>query len=124
MRYFASKYTVRTPTISAEVLAILNRYAWPGNVRELRNLCECLSVLRMRKTIEVKDLPPGHLAAPKKTETAYPFHLPESGVVWGEVEAGLIQQALAKTKRKYKESSELLGISRDTLYYRMTKYGL
>ena len=124
MRYFANKYAVKTPVISKEVLGILKRHPWPGNVRELRNFCEYLIILRIREIIEVKDIPSGHLEIINETGFVYCFKLPESGIVWPELEANLIQQAMAKTNGKVKEASQLLGISKDTLFYRIKKYGV
>jgi len=124
LSYFANKYAVRTPVLSKDLLEILKRHPWPGNIRELRNLCECLCILRIRKIIEKKDIPRGHLEIINEPCFSGHFRLPESGLVWHELEADLIQQALAKADGKYQEASQLLGISRDVLYYRIKKYGL
>lgn len=123
--YFAKKHQVRTPSVNQEVLAVLQQYAWPGNIRELCNLCENLSIQRLRRPITLTDLPKIY------TENqSYPlgfsqyFELPPAGIDWGELEASLIQQAMEKSSGKYKEASQLLGISRDALYYRIKKYNL
>jgi transcriptional regulator with PAS, ATPase and Fis domain len=124
MSYFANKYAVRTPVLGKEVLEKLKRHPWPGNIRELRNLCECLIILRISRIIEVKDLPAGHLENHNKAGFFNNFELPESGMVWHELEVDLIKQALTKANGNCKEASQLLGLSRDTLYYRIKKYGL
>jgi DNA-binding NtrC family response regulator len=41
-----------------------------------------------------------------------------------DLEADLIHQALTRTNGNRSQSARLLGISRDTLLYRMQKYGL
>ncbi|MGZ5008309.1 MAG: sigma-54 interaction domain-containing protein [Methylobacter sp.] len=122
--YFANKYSVRTPSINIEALEALQRYHWPGNVRELRNLCEKLTVLRLRRTIGLNDLPREYLEIQNKAGTASLFDLPSAGVNWPELEVSLIRQAMEKTNGKYREASLLLGMSRDTLYYRTKKHGL
>ena len=124
MRYFAGKYTVRTPVLSKEVVKLLSRHPWPGNVRELRNFCECLCILRIKSPIEVTSIPDGHLKICNESVVIYGFELPESGIVWSELEADLIQQALTIANGKIKEASKLLGISADTFSYRLKKYGL
>ena len=105
-------------------MSILKRHPWPGNIRELSNFCEYLCILKIRKIIEVKDIPSGHLEVFNDSGVVYCFKLPESGIVWHELEADLIQQALATANGKLKEASRLLGITRDALSYRIKKYGL
>ena len=124
LSYFAKKYATRTPSISNEVLEALHRYPWPGNIRELRNLCENLTVLRIRRIIELNDLPREYLVIKNRTGLASLFELPKVGVDWPELEVSLMRQAMAKTNGKYQEASLLLGMSRDALYYRTKKHGL
>jgi transcriptional regulator with PAS, ATPase and Fis domain len=124
LSYFAKKYAIRTPSISDEALEALQHYPWPGNIRELRNLCENLSILRLRGTIVLNDLPREYLKIKNKTGLASFFELPKDGVNWPELEDSLIRQAMVKTNGKYQEASLLLGMSRDTLYYRTKKRGL
>ena len=115
MSYFADKYAVRTPVLSKEVVSILKRHPWPGNIRELSNFCESLCILKIRKIIEVKDIPSGHLEVFDDSGVVYCFKLPEYGIVWHELEADLIQQALTAADGKLQEASRLLGITRDAL---------
>jgi transcriptional regulator with PAS, ATPase and Fis domain len=51
------------------------------------------------------------------------FTLPSSGVNLETLEANLILQALDRTQGNRSKSAKLLGISRDTLLYRMQKHG-
>jgi len=122
--YFANKYAVRTPALSKDLLEILKRHPWPGNIRELRNLCEYLSIMRIKKTIELTDIPRGHLEINNDNDCIDSFKLPESGMVWHEFEADLIKQALTKANGNCKGTSQLLGLSRDAINYRIKKYGL
>ena len=116
--YFAQKYTLRTPVISDHVLEVLQAYPWPGNIRELRNLCENLAVQRLRRIIEVNDLPLGYLQFKRETSAAGYFELPKGGMDWPKLEADLIQQAMVRTNGKCQQASLLLGMSRSALYYR------
>jgi DNA-binding NtrC family response regulator len=50
--------------------------------------------------------------------------LPASGLQLDELESNMINQALERTKGNRSKSARLLGISRDTLLYRMQKHGL
>ncbi|XXT16973.1 sigma 54-interacting transcriptional regulator [Sorangium sp. So ce429] len=46
------------PSISPEVLGVLEAYSWPGNVRELRNVIERAAVLCAGESVLPGDLPP------------------------------------------------------------------
>jgi transcriptional regulator with PAS, ATPase and Fis domain len=48
--------------------------------------------------------------------------LPKEGIRLEQVEIDLIRQALDRTDGNRSRAAKLLGISRDTLLYRMQKY--
>jgi DNA-binding NtrC family response regulator len=52
------------------------------------------------------------------------FKLPETGLQLDALEANMIHQALTRTNGNRSKSARLLGISRDTLLYRIQKHGL
>jgi transcriptional regulator with PAS, ATPase and Fis domain len=52
------------------------------------------------------------------------IQLPEEGINLEQVEIDLIRQALERTGNNRTQAAKLLGISRDTLLYRMQKHGL
>lgn len=49
---------------------------------------------------------------------------PVAGVVLDDVERSLIVQALARSDGNKTEAARLLGVSRDTLRYRLEKYAI
>jgi len=49
---------------------------------------------------------------------------PPGGIVWADLEKGLIEQALAQNGGNQVRAAKLLGLSRDAFRYRMQKYGL
>jgi DNA-binding NtrC family response regulator len=51
------------------------------------------------------------------------FTLPDCGLKLDALEADLIHQALNRTQGNRSQSARLLGLTRDTLLYRMQKYG-
>lgn len=113
---------LETASFSKAALAAMQHYEWPGNVRELRNVCERLSILLPGRVIEPENLPREITAS--KAGKPNPITLPASGLSLEQVEIDLIQQALAQTRGNRSRSARLLGISRDTLLYRMNKYGI
>jgi DNA-binding NtrC family response regulator len=104
-------------------LKTLRAYKWPGNIRELRNLCERLSILLAGRVIEPENLPYEFGNSRNGVEKPN-FTLPTLGVQLDDLEADLIHQALTRTNGNRSKSARLLGISRDTLLYRIQKHGL
>jgi DNA-binding NtrC family response regulator len=121
---FAESYSIAPPKFSKAALKILHAYSWQGNVRELRNLCERLSILLAGRTIEPENLPLEFTRKQTATTKAIEFTLPETGVQLDALEANLIHQALNRTQGNRSKSARLLGLSRDTLIYRMQKHGV
>jgi len=119
----AEQYQVAAPVYSKSALKCLKAYSWPGNVRELRNLCERMSILLSGKTIEVDNLPL-EIKNAQKPLYGQLVSLPDSGVSLEKVEIELIRQALDKTSGNQSKAARLLGLTRDTLLYRIKKYSL
>ena len=125
LNLFAETHSITAPKFSKKALKTLKAYSWPGNIRELRNLCERLSILLAGRIIEPENLPQelnafGSISTASKTRG---FTLPETGLQLDSLEADLIHQALSRTKGNRSQSARLLGLSRDTLLYRMQKHG-
>jgi len=119
-REFAGKNAV--VRYSKEAEHALQVYAWPGNVRELANFCQRMALLNAGKLIQVDDLPRDMLS--DIAATKHVFTLPPSGVDLAKVELDLIEQALEQAAGNRSKAARLLGISRDTLLYRMQKYNM
>jgi two-component system NtrC family response regulator len=108
----------------AEAFALFDRYAWPGNVRELENVVERAVVLSRDDALSLETLPeairsPADVAPPSEG-----LALPVHGVRLADVERSLIEQAVARADGNRTHAARLLGISRNTLLYRMRKHGL
>lgn len=97
-------------------------YAWPGNVRELKNFCQRMALLYPGKALVEDDLPPEML--PQIAASHHAFTLPPTGIDLAKVELDLIEQALDLAAGNRSRAARLLGISRDTLLYRMQKHSL
>ncbi|MCX8049061.1 MAG: sigma-54 dependent transcriptional regulator [Methylohalobius sp.] len=122
MQRAAQDYSLEPASFSKSAMQSLINYDWPGNVRELRNLCERLAILLPGSTIESSNLPQEIFATPTRRLSG--ITLPPTGLSLEQVEIELIRQALARTGGNRTRSARLLGISRDTLLYRMQKYGI
>jgi DNA-binding NtrC family response regulator len=112
------------PTFGADARALLRQYHWPGNVRELRNFCERMTILLGGQEILASNLPREIQATGAAEKGNNTIRLPDSGVSLGDVEQELIRQALIRAAGNKSRAARLLGLSRDTLNYRIRKYAL
>lgn len=118
----ASQYRLPAPRYSLRAMKALGRYSWPGNIRELRNFAERMLVLLPGTTIEPDNLP-HEMLAPQLDEATF-FTLPDQGINLEELEQQMIRQALYKTRGNRSHAARLLGLTRDTLLYRLKKYAI
>ncbi len=108
--------------ISPPAMAALEAYPWPGNGRQLRNVLERIALLEDDGTVQLEQLPPEILGS--STPSGHAFVLPAAGVSLDDLERELICQALERAGGNKTSAARLLGLSRDTLRYRLEKYGL
>jgi DNA-binding NtrC family response regulator len=110
-------------TLTEPALEFLEKYSWPGNVRELRNVLERVLILGATGAIRSEDVPVEiREPLPTRAPGAFLCELPPEGLRMEEVERDLMQQALARTSGNVTRAADLLGLSRDTLRYRLQKY--
>jgi transcriptional regulator with GAF, ATPase, and Fis domain len=100
-------------SISDHAIAKLLSYQWPGNVRQLRNVIDSAIVMAEGNEVRVDDLGIRDYAD-RELETLRIDH-------W---ERKLISEALTRTGDNVPKASDLLGISRATLYRKIDEYGI
>jgi len=129
LNMFNEEYKRNVEGFSSEAIEAMLRYPWPGNVRELKNTIERVVVLEQPEIILPRhlDLGRGHII--KQPSISYPENgssievdIPPQGISLEEVERAFILKALEKTGWNQVKAAKLLGISRQTLRYRMKKY--
>ncbi|MGE3313449.1 MAG: sigma-54-dependent transcriptional regulator [Limisphaerales bacterium] len=104
------------PRLSPEILDLLSRYPWPGNVRELRNAVE-FSALRSEGDLILPGDLPAEIGAARSLPPPGPSQPPVD-------DRTLLAQALQQTGGNRTQTARLLGISRATLYRRLSELGL
>ncbi len=109
--------------LGAEAAARLLAHPWPGNVRELLNAMKRVATLVRRPVIGAADLDflivgPAGAAAATDWLTGT---LPE---VIARIEVELIRRALVASGGNRAQAAERLGIRRQLLYQKLTRYGL
>ena len=98
-------------------------YNWPGNVRQLENTIERIVVLSSGEEVLLEEVPDFLRPGPQKMGAVTPAHSPE-GMSLGAVEKDLIFQALCQSNWNQSRAARYLGITRKTLLYRISKYGI
>lgn len=101
----------------------LRGYRWPGNVRELSNSIERAMIFAQGDTLDAPDLIlSGILQTPAAAESEW--EVPAEGITLEAVERRLILSALKRAGGNKSKAARLLGLSRDTLRYRLEKFDI
>jgi two-component system NtrC family response regulator len=101
---------------SDDAVAAIEAYSWPGNVRELENKIKGAVIMADGKMVTAMDL-----GLQDGEEQAESLNLREVRQV---AESKAIRVALTRSYGNISKASELLGITRPTLYDLLHKYGL
>ena len=104
-----------------QLLDIFMRYPWPGNVRELANVIERAMVVCKGTTIMPEHLPP-HLFETRPVAVGEVAEMPDLSLEAAEREQ--ILRALQASGGKRIEAARRLGLSRRTLYRKLSRYGI
>ncbi len=149
--YFRNKFSdslaVPPKQISKKAQQALMKYPWPGNVRELENNVHTAMVMSKNDTLQPEDFPSLSEDKPKVdvdlavlqddyTETFKKIVDPimpqlisnSPGQIYHFLESALERAVIASCLKQFNgnqvKSSEILGISRNTLRDRISKYNL
>ena len=122
------EYGLPAKELTPEAEALLLVYSWPGNVRELAHVMERAALLHAGTKVNAEHLglPEGGNTAPVAVASGGGVQVDFSagGIVLDEVERQLIVKALQASGWNRSRAAQLLGISKETLRYRMEKYQL
>src|SRR5213079_3024987 len=134
LRLLNAKYGKTVREVSAPARELLLSYPWPGNVRELSHVIERAVLWSRGPTLDVEHLSltsPDHDAAPAhrnpsadRDAAADAPALPPPGVDLAQWEKAMIERAMHEAGGNQTKAAQRLGISRDTLRYRLKKFGL
>jgi DNA-binding NtrC family response regulator len=100
---------------NSEALEELSRYAWPGNIRELQHTVEKAVILSESLTIKPDDL---------MLKVSSINFIDNSLKTLEDMEKLMIEQAIQTHKGNLTVVSQQLGVTRQTLYNKIKKYGL
>jgi two-component system NtrC family response regulator len=114
LRRFATEQRRSNLTLADDAIKAIELHAWPGNVRELLNVIKRASIMADGARVSAEDLglpvPGDHDPAASATEDV------NLRLVRERAERQAIVIALARTAGNIVRASEMLGVSRPTLY--------
>jgi DNA-binding NtrC family response regulator len=117
----AHRYNKANLRLSPAVEQLLMTHRWPGNVRELRNVIEQAVLLARGELIDTDQLNLcAVLGAARSEAPASPLVTEDFRL--DKAERELLLKALDTARWNVTRAAKLLGISRDTLRYRIEKY--
>jgi DNA-binding NtrC family response regulator/predicted ATPase len=126
LQQYTAAHGVPPKRLSARAEAWLTGYAWPGNVREVNHVMERITLLHMGEEVDADTLIQLCLPLTASIANAEVASQPQEQepMSFLPAEAEQIRQALAQTGGNVVRAARLLGVSRDTVRYRMQRYGI
>jgi transcriptional regulator with PAS, ATPase and Fis domain len=130
LEVFNKEFNRNIRSISPEALKMLTRHPWVGNVREIRNVMERAVLFEQSdvlssQNISLQPISPNENASLSiDVDLNQDFQLPEAGISLEELEQYLLKQALERSGGNKTKAAALLGLSRETMKYRLKKFKL
>ncbi len=115
LKKYAAKYEKYGLKINGTAQEKLLRYQWPGNIRELQHTIEKAVILSDSSVLKPDDffLRPVNFA-----------RFNDELLTLAEMEKRMIRQSIGKSGGNVSLAAEQLGITRQTLYNKIKKYGI
>ncbi len=116
LQLHGQRYRKTGLVLGADARQALLQYGWPGNIRELRNVMEQAVLV-----VEGTEVGVRHLRLSGLATQMHEIPINDDDLHLERMERRLIQRALEKTKQNVSAAARLLGVSRDTLRYRLER---
>ena len=112
---YANRYNKGELRFTEEAQQALKEYVWEGNIRELQHTVEKAVIMAENRDVDVEQLrlQPIALSLQKR-----------EGSTLEEMERRMISEAIASSDGNMTTVAQQLGISRQTLYNKIKRYGL
>jgi len=121
LKIYNAEFKKNIGSISDDLKNQLLRHNWPGNVRELKNIIERAVLFEQSDVLTGKSINLWDREG-SRPATIDHIEIDEKGVSLYEIEKSLIAQALEKTNYNQTKAAKLLGLTRETLKYRIKKH--
>lgn len=120
LKQFNRKYKTKILGVSPECINRLESYDWPGNVREIKNVIHRAVVMSSGEVLLPEHLPKRFLSK----AAGPPAVSIQVGSTIADAEKQLIAKTLMWTSNNRQRTAAILGITRRTLYNKISKYRL
>ncbi len=121
LRRFAQEQRRGNLTLGEDAIRAIEAHDWPGNVRELLNAIKRAAIMADGARVTAEDI---GLPVPVSADSAPAASDIDLRTVREQAERQAIVTALARTNGNVVRASELLGVSRPTLYDLMRRLGI
>ncbi len=118
MNQYCDEYGAKVKGFTDDAIEAMRQHKWNGNIRELQNKLKSAVVLAEGAHLTADDL---GLYSFGTSEINQVFNLREVREI---AESKAIRQAYVQAEQNISKTSELLGVTRPTLYSLIDKYGL
>ena len=118
----AARYRKGSIEITEAAQQAMLEYPWPGNVRELANMMEQVVLTTSDRRLDSEQLPLVRISRGSEAEADALLIGDNLNIV--DMEKRLLLAALERSQGNVTRAAKLLGLSRDTLRYRMEKYSI
>ena len=126
VNFFIEKYSKefgkRINGIDEKAMEAILNYSWPGNIRELESVIERAIIICDKDKITINDIQDELKVT--KCKNIFDINIPDEGINYEELEKELLKKALIKSNFVIAQAARLLGMSYDTFWYRLKKFGL
>jgi two-component system NtrC family response regulator len=121
VRRFAQEQRRGSVTLTEDAILAIERHAWPGNVRELLNAVKRATIMAGSDRLGSEDL---GLPRPEEAEPGAVASDLDLRVIRENAEREAVVTALARANGNIVRASEMLNVSRPTLYDLMKRLGI
>jgi DNA-binding NtrC family response regulator len=135
LEQFKKQHQSPVKRFSPEAQRLLMDYPWPGNVRELKNVVERAVLLNGHEVLYPEDLSTdrrvserrhaeGRVVVFLRPDEHITVRIPPKGLDLELLERCVVEEALIQSRGNLSRAAQLIGLSRDTMRYRIKKFGL
>lgn len=119
MKKYSAQYGRSLETISPETADKLKQHPWHGNIRELQHVMEKAVILSDGTELQPDAVELGTVGkAPDSTGT------PDATQTLEQMEEDMVRRAISQCDGNLSAAAHKLGVSRQTLYNKMKRYGI
>ena len=128
LEIFSREFKKPIQRLSDEVKTVLMQHPWIGNVRELRNVIERAVLFETGSILGLDSIGIVNPSRNSGSSSTYDFEdlkdlsIPPAGILLENIERTLIEKAMEQSGGNKTQAAKLLGLSRETMKYRLKKY--